>query len=140
MYIGILTKALEFFRDYYFEAHTDYEFAAIEEALDELGCQSTRMYNKDWSNQVHIVTKEGLEDMFDEYAYDIFGKVARECLNEHKRPSYVRFIDALRKESDMLSHVNARAAGTGFRYLEGKWWDMERLGCNNPDGTYDKEA
>lgn len=138
MYLSILIKALEFYRDYV--DHDDYESDAIEEALDELGCQRTQMYCKNWSKRVHIVTKEGLEDMFDEHAYDIFGKVARECLNDHKRPSYVSFGHALRKESDMLSHVNACAASVGFKYLENKWWDMERMGCNLPDGTYDKEV
>ena len=140
MYIGILIKALEYFRDYYFEEHTDYEQEAIDEALDELGCQRSHMYDKDWSKRVHVVTKEGLEDMFDEYAYDIFGKVARSCLNDNKKPSYSQFSRTLKRESEMLSHLNAKAAYTGFKYLERKWWDLEHMGCNRADGTYDKEA
>lgn len=139
MYLDILEKALEHY-EFNGGNHTDYELRAIWEALDEVRSQRTHMYNKDWDNRVHLITKEGLEDLFDEHAYNIFGKVARDCLNEHRRPSYVRFTQMLDKESEMLSHINAVAAAVGFKYVENRWWDMERMGNNKPDGTYDKEA
>lgn len=139
MYLDILEKALEFY-EYEGPNHSDYELHAIWEALDEIRSQRTHMYNKDWSNKVHLITKEGLEDLFDECAYDIFGKVARECLNEHYRPSYVRFTQKLDYESEALSHINAVAAGVGFYHLESRWWSMERMGNNRSDGTFNKEV
>ncbi len=139
MYLGILIKALEHYRDY--EDHEDYELEALTEALDEAYAQRSLMHDTDWSNKVHLITLEGTQQVFDEFAYDDFGIAARECLNKHQKPAFHKFTRRIKySRNDAICFFNSNAAYTGFKYLEDKWWEMERMGCNLPDGTYDKEA
>ena len=138
MYLGILIKALTWYAE---EVHhdDDYVKAAIDEALDELLCQQSVMYDCTWNRKVHIITEDNINRIFDVLAYDTFGRVARECLNEGRKPELHTFSNRVRKDIMELRHSNANVMRTAYEYLEDRWWLMEEWGNNAPDGSYNKE-
>lgn len=147
MKMNTLIEALELLRA---SKHDDPEaLHSIDEQLVEM-YELRRTVEEDYCSDVfgdecYVVCASAAIDLMNIATYDIYGKLARDncpvgSINEHvvlkSTDDYVKFDDYKAAVKQQIDCIHGSIIEVGYDIVSDLWFDNEKLGDHNDDGTF----
>lgn len=125
MELNIIKTALQ----HYLTSGDCENVAAVAKAIDN--CDELIANGVDENDTVHIVSTTSLTELLNCTTYDDYGRLARLTNNVVSFDHY-----ATRVRHFTLRDLTDDTLQLGYYFLRDLWYDNERDGYNNPDGTF----